>query len=423
MEDVNLHLTGDFHAVSAAHNLCAAFVDNHLYHGNALGIDPSAVTWRRVVDISDRVLRDIVVGLGGRTERHPARDRLRHHVRERAHGDPRARRRTSQDLRRRIGHVVVGTTRDGRPVTAEDLKVAGSMTVLMRDAIKPNLLQNLEGGPVLVHAGPFANIAHGNSSIVADRLGLKLADYVVTESGFGADMGCEKFVNIKCRASGLRPDCAVLVATVRALKAHSGRFSIRPGYPLDPALHGRGPRRARGRACPTSSSRSRTCARSASRSSSRSTRFPTDTPAEHALIREAALEAGAFAAVTHSMHDARRHGRRGAGRGGGRSVRAAHGACSSPTRTHDSVEEKIEKIATQLYGADGVEFSPAARRAIAPVQRDGLRPAAGVHGQDAPLAHPRSRQSRARRPAGRCPCATSGSRRARASSTRCAATS
>ncbi len=361
MEDFNLHLTGDSHAIAAAHNLCAAFLDNHLHHGNTLGIDPHSVTWRRVVDISDRALRGMVVGLGGR-----------------ANGMPResgfdivaaselmailALAEDLHDLRLRIGRIVVATTRDGRLVTTEDLQVAGAMTVLMRDAIKPNLLQNLEGGPVLVHAGPFANIAHGNSSIIADRLGLKLADYVVTEAGFGADMGLEKFVNVKCRTSGLEPDCAVLVCTVRALKMHSGRFSIKPGRPLDPALAEedlevlregscnlvRQIANARGFGVPVVVAINR---------------FLTDTDAEHELIAEVALGAGAFAAVSHTMHD-------DGGVGGVELASAIEAACETPhalALTYESsapIAAKIEAIATKVYGADGVDFSPASERAM-----------------------------------------------------------
>jgi formate--tetrahydrofolate ligase len=361
MEDVNLHLTGDFHAVGAAHNLCAAFVDNHLFHGNVLGIDPSAVTWRRAVDISDRVLRDVVVGLGGRANGVPRETGFditsaSELMAILALADDLA------DLRRRIGNVVVATTRDGRPVTAEDLKVAGSMAALMTDAIKPNLLQNLEGGPVLVHAGPFANIAHGNSSVVADRLGLKMADYVVTESGFGADMGCEKFVNIKCRASGLRPSCAVLVATVRALKAHSGRYSITPGLPLDPALE-REDLDALWAGMPNLVKHIENVRSFGIPVVVVVNTFPADTPAEHAAIREAATAAGAFAAVTHSLHTS-------GGMGGIELAEAVAAACEQPSELRytyaeeDPVERKIEMIATGLYGADGVEFSPAARRAI-----------------------------------------------------------
>ncbi|MDY0340157.1 MAG: formate--tetrahydrofolate ligase, partial [Coriobacteriia bacterium] len=209
MEDINLHLTGDVHAITAAHNLCAAFIDNHIYHGNELDIDPHAVTWPRVLDISDRSLRNVVIGLGGRTDGNPRETHFEITVASELMAIL-ALAEDLQDLRARIGRVIVARTRTGGPVTAEDLKVAGAMTVLMKETIKPNLMQDLDGGPVFVHAGPFANIAHGNSSIVADRIALKLADYVVTEAGFGADMGAEKFVNIKCRASGLSPDAAVL---------------------------------------------------------------------------------------------------------------------------------------------------------------------------------------------------------------------
>ncbi len=361
MEDVNLHLTGDFHAVGAAHNLGAAFVDNHLYQGNSLQIDPSAITWRRAVDISDRALREIVIGLGGRTNGVP---------RESGYDITSASELMAilaladdlGDLRRRIGNVVMATTRDGRPVTAEDLKVAGAMTVLMKDAIKPNLLQNLEGGPVLVHAGPFANIAHGNSSVVADRIALKLADYTVTESGFGADMGCEKFVNITCRSSGLRPDCAVLVATVRGLKAHSGRFEIRPGYPLDPALMSED-LTALEAGLPNLVKHIENVRAFGIPVVVAVNGFPTDTAAEHALVRETALAAGAFAAVDHTMHA-------DGGRGGLELADAVAAACEQPSELRftyaddEPVEDKIGAIATGLYGADHVEFSPAARRAI-----------------------------------------------------------
>ncbi|MCE5191600.1 MAG: formate--tetrahydrofolate ligase [Actinomycetia bacterium] len=361
MEDFNLHLTGDAHAIAAAHNLCAAFLDNHLHHGNTLGIDPHSITWRRVLDVSDRALRDIVVGLGGR-----------------ANGMPResgfdivaaselmailALAEDLHDLRARIGRIVVATTRDGRPVTTEDVQVAGAMTVLMRDAIKPNLLQNLEGGPVLVHAGPFANIAHGNSSIIADRLALRLADYVITECGFGADMGFEKFANVKCRASGLQPDAAVLVCTVRALKMHSGRFSIKPGRPLDPALAEED----------LDALREGCCNLVKQIANVRSfgvpvvvaiNHFPTDTLAEHQLIRDVASSAGAYAAVSHTMHD-------DGGSGGTDLASAIEEACELDhdfRLTYDlelPISAKIEAIATKVYGAAGVDFSATSERAM-----------------------------------------------------------
>ncbi|MEO7979383.1 MAG: formate--tetrahydrofolate ligase, partial [Sporichthyaceae bacterium] len=233
MEAVNLHLTGDFHAVTSAHNLLAAMVDNHLHHGNELGIDVRRIAWRRVIDVNDRALRNVVVGLGARSDGV---------TRETGFDITAASEvmvtlslaRSLRDLRERLGRIVVGFTTAGAPVTAEDLKAAGAMTVLLRDAIKPNLLQTLEHTPALIHAGPFGNIATGNSSVVADLLGIRAADFLLTEAGFGADMGAERFFDVKCRASGLRPDAAVLVVTVRALKLHSGRYRVVAGKPLPP---------------------------------------------------------------------------------------------------------------------------------------------------------------------------------------------
>lgn len=361
MEAINLHLTGDAHAISAAHNLGAAFIDNALFHGSH-DIDPHGITWRRVVDISDRALRQAVVGLGGRTNGVP---------RESGWDITSASELMAilalaedlGDLRSRIGRVVLGTTRDGRPVTAEDLKVAGAMTVLMLETIKPNLLQNLEGGPVFVHAGPFGNIAHGNNSIVADRIALKLADYVVTEAGFGADLGAEKFVNIKCRASGLSPDCAVLVCTIRALKMHSGRFSVRPGSPLDPALAAED-LDAITAGLPNLVKQIENVIGFGVPVVVAVNHFPTDTGAEHRLVREAAIEAGAVAAVTHTMHA-------DGGAGGEELAHAVEAACKQGRSTlrftydeEDSLETKIEKIATRVYGASGVEFDHAAHRSI-----------------------------------------------------------
>ncbi|TMF17115.1 MAG: formate--tetrahydrofolate ligase, partial [Chloroflexi bacterium] len=234
MERLNLHLTGDMHAITAAHNLLAAMIDNHIYHHEAL-VDRDSVTWRRVIDVSDRVLRNIIVGLG-------------------AHEDGVIRQTgfditaasevmtvlalttSLQDMRKRLGRIVIGNTTDGKPITAEELHAAGAMTVVLRDAIKPNLLQTLENTPVLVHAGPFGNIATGNSSVIADLMGIHCGDFLVTEAGFAADMGAERFFNIKCRASGLSPDAAVIVATVRALKVHSGRFKVVAGKPLPPEM-------------------------------------------------------------------------------------------------------------------------------------------------------------------------------------------
>ncbi|MGH8879592.1 MAG: formate--tetrahydrofolate ligase, partial [Stackebrandtia sp.] len=218
METINLHLTGDMHAVTAAHNLLAAMVDNHLHKGNALGIDPHSVTWRRVLDVNDRDLRDIVTGLGGRADGTPRQTGFDITAASEVMAIL-ALSTSLRDLRERLGRIVIGFDREGEPVTAEALRAAGAMCVILRDALKPNLMQTVEGTPAFVHCGPFGNIAHGNSSIVADQIGLRCTDYLVTEAGFGADMGAERFFNIKCRTSGLRPDAAVLVTTVRALKA------------------------------------------------------------------------------------------------------------------------------------------------------------------------------------------------------------
>jgi formate--tetrahydrofolate ligase len=257
MEDFNLHLTGDMHAVTAAHNMLSAILDNHLHQGNALRIELRNITWRRVLDVNDRALRNIVIGLGSRDDG----------VTRQTGFDITAASEVMailglaislQDLRARLGRIVVGYTGDGKPVTAEELKAAGAMTVIMREAIKPNLLQTLENTPVLVHAGPFGNIATGNSSVAADLVGIRTGDFLITESGFGADMGAERFFNIKCRCSRLRPDAAVVVTTVRALKAHSGRHRIVAGRPL-PRPYSRRTRKRCTSAGPISASRSRTC--------------------------------------------------------------------------------------------------------------------------------------------------------------------
>ncbi|HSQ22075.1 MAG TPA: formate--tetrahydrofolate ligase, partial [Coriobacteriia bacterium] len=369
MEDINLHLTGDVHAITAAHNLCAAFIDNHLHHGNELDIDPYSISWPRVMDISDRALRHVVIGLGGRTDGVPRQTNFEITVASELMAIL-ALAEDIHDLRARIGRIIVARTHGGEPVTTEDLQVAGAMTVLMRETIKPNLMQDLAGGPVFVHAGPFANIAQGNSSIIADRIALKLADYVVTEAGFGADMGAEKFVNMKCRASGLEPDAAVLVCTVRALKAHSGRFEVRPGKPLDPGLLAEDldaladgmPNLVKQIANVRSFGIPVVVAINT---------FPSDTPAEHALIAESARAAGAFDVVSHRLHAE-------GGEGGLDLVRAVAAACEQPSTlsfTYPSdapIREKIAAIATQIYGATSVDFSFEASRAMQAITDSGL---------------------------------------------------
>ncbi|HWO73874.1 MAG TPA: formate--tetrahydrofolate ligase [Dehalococcoidia bacterium] len=362
MEDFNLHLTGDTHAVSMAHNLLAAMIDNHLNHGNQLGIDPFSISWPRVVDISDRALRKVIVGLGGKANGYPRETSFDIAVASEVMAVL-GLSTSLADLRERLGRIVVAQDGDRKPITASDLKASGAMTVLLRDAIKPNLLQTLEHTPVFVHTGPFGNIAHGNSSVLADQIGLKLADFVVTESGFGSDMGFEKFIDIKCRHSGLRPAAAVIVATVRALKAHSGKYRIVAGRPLDPKLgeedleaveagmgnlvkHIENVTQVGGLPAVVCINR-----------------FSYDSESELELVRKRALEAGADACEVSEVWE---HG----GAGGEALARALVAAADKPNRFRfiyeldAPIEEKIEAIATKLYGADGVDFSQEARRQI-----------------------------------------------------------
>ncbi|HEY6492537.1 MAG TPA: formate--tetrahydrofolate ligase, partial [Trebonia sp.] len=230
-ELLNLHLTGDMHAVTAAHNQIAAMLDNSLYQGNPFGLDLNQITWKRVIDINDRALRNIVIGLGAAGDGVPRQAGFDITAASEVMAVL-ALSKSLKDLRTRLGRIVVGYTKQGEPVTAEQLQAAGAAAVMMREALKPNLLQTLENTPVFVHAGPFGNIAHGNSSVVADLIGIHTGDFLVTEAGFGADMGAERFFNIKCRTSGLKPDAAVVVATVRALKSHSGKYRVVAGRPL-----------------------------------------------------------------------------------------------------------------------------------------------------------------------------------------------
>lgn len=361
MEDFNLHLTGDVHAVSMANNLLAAYIDNHIYQGNDLDIDPYSITWRRVVDLNDRVLRNTIVGVGSKIDGVPRETGFDIAVASEVMAVL-AMATDLQDMRARLGRMVIGTNHAGDPITAEDLNCAGSMAVLMRDAIKPNLLQNLEGGPVFVHAGPFANIAQGNNSIIADKIALKLGDYVVTESGFGADMGAEKFMDIKCRASGLTPDCVVIVATVRALKAHSGEFEVRPGKPLDERLQ-REDMRTLEEGIVNLEAHIENMRKFGVPVVAVVNAFPTDTENEHAFIKARALEAGADFAVVHHLH----------AQGGAGGEELAHAVVEACERPKDfrflypddaSISEKIETIAREIYGADGVDYLPAAAQKI-----------------------------------------------------------
>ena len=354
MEQINLHFNGDFHAVQAAHNLLAAALDASIFHGNPLEIDPGTITWPRTLDVNDRELRNTVVGLGGKV-----------------HGVPRenpwvivaaseimaifALASDLEDLRARMGRIVVASTFGGEPVTAEQLRVAGAMTVIMKDAIKPNLVQTLEGQPALVHAGPFGNIAHANNSIIEDRVALKLADYVITEAGFASDLGFQKFCDIVCRVGGFTPSAAVLVTTVRATKSHGGKpFADLEAEDLEALQRGADNLAAHinivkqyGLPCVVSINN-----------------FPTDTDKEIALIEELAIGAGAERVVVN----------RGFALGGEGAVELANAvveACEQPnefdflTPNYAPIREQIEAIALRLYGAEGVDYLPQAERDLA----------------------------------------------------------
>jgi len=341
-EQVNLGFTGDFDAVAAAHNLLAAMIDNHINHGNELGFDANEILWPRVLDMNDRALREIVIGLGGK-----------------ANGYPRATRfdivaaseimaifalaTDVKDLRARLGAIVPGFTRDGRAITAEDLGAAGAMTALMKRTLRPNLVQSLDGSPVMVHAGPFGNIAHGNSSVIADRVAIRLADFVVTESGFGSEMGFEKMMHIKRPVSGIDPAAAVVVCTVRALRSHGP--TLEPGF-ANLARHIANARSFGLRAVVAIN------------------RFPDDTDADIALVQREAERAGAVAACPSEVFA------RG-GEGGRELAEAVIAAAEGPApeiRTvydpDDSAATKMEKLAIHLYGGDGIELLPAAERRL-----------------------------------------------------------
>ena len=367
METLNLHLTGDTHAVTAAHNLLAAMVDNHIHQGHEPRIDPRDVRWRRVMDVNDRSLRNIVAGLGARGDGTPAQSGFDITAASEVMAVL-ALSSSLSDLRGRLGRIVVAEDVDGYPVTAEDIRAAGAMAVILREAVKPNLMQTLEGTPVLVHAGPFGNIAHGNSSIVADRIGIRGGEYLVTEAGFGADMGAERFFNIKCRASGLAPDAAVLVATVRALKAHSGRYTVAAGRPLPPEMLEEGPDDvfAGGDNLRKQIANIRLHGVSPVVAVNA---FPGDHASEHAAIREICDEMGARVAVCTNFADG--------GKGAIELAEAVAEAAEEPSGFHFlypdamGLREKIETVAREVYGASGVDYSPLAARQLDSCERGG----------------------------------------------------
>jgi formate--tetrahydrofolate ligase len=361
MEDINLHFTGDFHAVGAANNLLAAMLDNHIFHGNALDIDARRITWRRAVDMNDRQLRGIVCGLGGRTNGSPREDGFDITVASEimavlclSEG--------IEDLKARLASIIVGYARGGAPVTAGQLKAHGAMAALLRDALKPNLVQTLEGTPAFVHGGPFANIAHGCNSVTATRMAMKLGEYAVTEAGFGGDLGAEKFMDIKCRMAGLAPSAAVVVATVRALKHHGGAAKADLAAESLPALEKGLPNLARHVenmanvfGLPTVVAINR---------------FPTDTEAELALIGEKCREMGVRAALS----DVWGRGGEGGTALAGEVVRLCDQK-SEPRcayRLDASIEEKLAAIVTRVYRGDGVALSDAAKKQAAQLEALGF---------------------------------------------------
>jgi formate--tetrahydrofolate ligase len=361
MEDINLHFTGDFHAITAAHNLLSAALDASIYHGNPLEVDPASITWPRALDVNDRQLRNLVDGLGGKLHGVPRED---HFVITAASEIMAVLALASdlRDLRTRLGRIVVAENRDGKPVTADDLRVGGAMTVVMKQAVKPNLVQTLEGQPVLIHAGPFGNIAHANNSIIEDRVALKLADYVITEAGFASDLGFEKFCDIVCRAGGFAPSAAVLVTTVRALKSHGGvAFGELSNEDLDAVERGSenlaahiGIVTAYGLPCVVAINR-----------------FPSDTDAELKLVDRMATQVGAQRVV---LNDGFMRGGDGAVDLANAVVEAARQPNTFAPLTPDGtpLKQQIEAIATRVYGADGVDYLPQADRDIARMEALGF---------------------------------------------------
>lgn len=369
MENFNLHLTGDIHAITAAHNLIAAMVDAHLYHGNDLNLDQHNIPWRRVVDLNDRALRNVIIGLGGRVDGVPRQSGFDITVSSELMAIL-ALTTSLKDMRQRIGRMVVAYDKNKKPITAEDLRAAGAATVLMRDAIKPTLMQTLENTPAMIHAGPFANIAHGNSSVIADMIAVKTADYVLTESGFGADIGAEKFFDIKCRASGIVPNAVVLVVTIRALKAHTGKYTIVPGKPIDPGLTSENVADVEEGAA-NMVRHLENMRKFGVNPVVAINVFSADTDNEIAAVREIAEAAGAVGvAVANHWAD-----------GGAGAVELAEMVVTACDQPNDfkflypvdwPIKQKIEKIATEIYRADGVEYSPEAEQQIRTFENNGF---------------------------------------------------
>lgn len=368
-DDINMHLTGDIHAVSQAHNLCASFLDNHIYRGNRLNIDIDRVFWRRVVDVNDRALRSVIIAAGG----------AEHGVERKTGFSITAASEVMAilalcesipDLRKRISRIILALDREGAAVTAEDIHVAGSMALLLKDAIKPNLVQTNENTPCIIHTGPFANITHGSSSILADRIGLKLADFVVTESGFGADCGMEKFVNIKCRASGLEPDAAVLVCSIRALKIHSGMFKMTVGRPLEKEIEKENLEAVES-GCENLKKQIENVLAYGVPCVVAVNKFATDTKREIEIVKRIALDSGAHSCVVSEVYKK--------GSEGGKLLARAVIKAASEKKDFKflyplsmPIKDKIRAIATKTYGARDVNFEPHAEDAIEIFEKLGI---------------------------------------------------
>ena len=360
MEDINLHFTGDFHAITTAHNLLAALIDNHIFQGNALDLDVNRIVWKRVLDINDRALRHVVTGLGGRVHGVPRESGFDITVASEmmailclADG--------LQDMKRRLGRILIGWTRSGRPVHADELGATGALTLLFKDAIKPNLVQTIEGTPALIHGGPFANIAHGCSSVMGTKYALKCADYVVTEAGFGADLGAEKFFDIKCRLAGLKPDAVVIVATVRALKMNGGVPKDALGTENLDALK---------KGAANLEKHIENIGKFGVPAVVAVNVFPTDTEAELLLLEDLCARLGAQCARSEVW-----------AKGGAGGLALADAVEDALARTADfhpiydakkSIAEKIEIIAREIYGADGVDFTPEAQKQMAEMEALGM---------------------------------------------------
>jgi formate--tetrahydrofolate ligase len=369
METFNLHLTGDIHAVSAANNLLAAMIDNRLMRGNPLNIDPFSITWKRVMDVNDRALRNIIIGLGGKEDGIPRETGFDIAVASEVMAIL-ALTTSLEDMRERFKRIVIGLTNDKKPVTADQIGAAGAMTVLMKDSLRPNLLQTLENTPAIVHAGPFANIAHGNSSILADMIAIKCGDFLITESGFGADIGAEKFFNIKCRYSGLKPDAAVLVVTVRALKAHSGRYKVVAGKDLPKELLESNVKDVEVGAANMIKQIENLSQHGVTPVVAINV-FESDHPEELEAIKRIALEAGAYGAAV-SRHHAQ------GGKGAVELAEMVVSAAEEPSEfkflydLDQPIKNKIEAIASKIYGADSVSYEPLAERQIRDYEANGF---------------------------------------------------